>query len=100
MHFSKALQPGCTFHLGLGKVSVCLKCKGKTYESVSFFKKGVRGVRVLMLMQYHCSPLNGRQNKPGTDFRFYVTAFSKSILSRVRERGGGRGGVVVVLPSH
>lgn len=38
---------------------------------------------MLMLMQYHCSPLNRRKNKPGADFRFYAIKFSESIWSRV-----------------
>lgn len=71
----------CTFHLGLRKEIICLKCKGKTSECVyRFFKNGGK---MLMLMQYHCSPLKGRQNKPGKDFRFYGVVLAKSIWSRV-----------------
>lgn len=40
---------------------------------------------MLMLMQYLCSPLKGGQNKPGTDFRFYVVEFAQSIP----QQGGG-----------
>lgn len=35
MHLSKALQPGLHIPLGLRKLFVCLKCKGKTSESLS-----------------------------------------------------------------
>lgn len=35
MHLSKALQPGLHIPFGLRKLFVCLKCKGKTSESLS-----------------------------------------------------------------
>lgn len=39
MHLSKALQPGLHIPLGLRKLSVCLKCKGKTSKSKLISKK-------------------------------------------------------------
>lgn len=39
MHLSKALQPGLHIPLGLRKLSVCLKCKGKTSKSILILNK-------------------------------------------------------------
>lgn len=75
MHLSKALQPGLHIPLGLRKLFVCLKCKGKTSESLSistttipFMKKKKK----CLFMQYRCSPLKEGENKPGTDFGFQI----------------------------
>lgn len=48
--------------LGVEEGNVCLKCKGETFERVSIFKKGGK---MLMLMQYHCSPLKGFKTGQG-----------------------------------
>lgn len=39
MHLSKALQLGLRIPLGLRKLSVCLKCKGKTFKSMLILNK-------------------------------------------------------------
>lgn len=39
MHLSKALQPGLHIPLGLRKLSVCLKCKGKTSKTTLILNK-------------------------------------------------------------
>lgn len=55
MHFSKALQPGLHIPLGLKKLSVCLKCKGKTSKSMlilnknPFMKKNAYSCSIIIL---------------------------------------------------
>ncbi len=67
MHLSKALQPGLHIPLGLRKLSVCLKCKGKTSKSMLILNKNPF-MKKCLFMQYHYSPLKEDENKPGTEF--------------------------------
>lgn len=85
MHLSKALQPALHVPLGLRKLSVGRKCKGKTPKSMLF------SIRILLwkclFMQYHYSPLKEDENVPGTErLEFQVEwcrryrVFAKSVL--------------------